>query len=79
MTPLQRLLAEELPDGTFGGARSLEPAAHPTRRDPKTPDPQAAQHRRDLLAALDQRPARRRHLRVVADTDQTTDAMREAA
>lgn len=63
MTPLDRLLAEAIPDGTFGGTRTPRPAAQPTRREP---DPQAAAHVRDLLAALDQRP-RRRHLRAVHD------------
>jgi hypothetical protein len=43
MSPLEALLAEARPDGTFGGKR------HPA---PWTPDEQA-RHRADLLAALD--------------------------
>lgn len=66
VTLLGRLLAEEIPDGTFGGARLPQPAAHPTRREP---DPQAGAHVRDLPAALQ---PRRRHLRVVADTQTDT-------
>ena len=61
-TSLERLLAEEIPDGTFGGARDPRPAAQPTRREP---DPQAGEHVADLLAAI--QPARRRHLRAVPD------------
>lgn len=44
MSPLERLLAEEWPDGTFGG---------PLRRYTPRHDPAAAQHQADLAAALD--------------------------
>ncbi|MFE2747348.1 hypothetical protein ACFXKX_23970 [Streptomyces scopuliridis] len=51
---LDPLLAESVPDGTFGGAR-------PTREQrkapaPRTPDPKAAEH----YAALDAATSRRR-------------------
>ncbi|MCD9194239.1 hypothetical protein [Streptomyces albireticuli] len=51
MTPLERLLAEELPTGTFGASR---PAQGPPRapQHPTGPDPQAAEHRAELEAAL---------------------------
>lgn len=67
MTPLERLMAEELPTGTWGGPR-LEP--EPGSAEPRPvsgPDPLAAQHCDDLLTALDEHAARRR-LRVVTDT-----------
>lgn len=70
MTPLDRLLAEEIPDGSFGGARPLRPsAAHPICRDPQ-PDPQAADHVADLLAAL--QPAVAGVVRVVTDNHTST-------
>ena len=56
-TPLERLLAEELPTGTFGDAPGDRPAkprqrtAAPAREAPP-PDPDAAAHRAELLAAL---------------------------
>lgn len=72
MTPLDRLLAEAIPDGTFGGSR-------PTTRHPQptphlwTPDQQQA-HYAELDAALEgwdwDRPRRRterRHLRALPD------------
>lgn len=69
MSPLERLLAEELPTGTFGDARpakSQQPDGRKVSR-PRGPDPLAAQHRADLEAALSgwdyDRP--RRHLHVV--------------
>jgi hypothetical protein len=43
MSPMERLLAEEWPDGTFGG---------PLRRYTPRHDPAAAQHQADLAAAL---------------------------
>lgn len=58
MTPdqEQRLLAEAIPDGTFGGPR-LTPGAPPAPRVRRPPRPvtpaEAAQHQADLLAALD--------------------------
>ncbi|MET9956668.1 hypothetical protein ABZ135_34690 [Streptomyces sp. NPDC006339] len=45
MSPLDRLLAEAVPDGTFGGARTK------TKRKPG-PDPKAAEHRAALEAAI---------------------------
>lgn len=60
MTPLDRLLAEEIPTGEV-------PDYHPARHQPWTEEEQAA-HRDELLAALtgttDHR-TRRRHLRAV--------------
>ncbi|MFD9564417.1 hypothetical protein [Streptomyces sp. NPDC059994] len=51
MTPLERLLAEELPTGTFGDA---QPAPRPTRSvRPWTAAEQAA-HVAALVAELDQ-------------------------
>ncbi|MEC3993973.1 hypothetical protein VSR01_10630 [Actinacidiphila sp. DG2A-62] len=60
------VLAEELPTGLFGGGR-------PTPAYPPVPaDPRAAEHRADLLAALDAHDAdlRRAHLRLVVDAEQ---------
>ena len=78
-TPYERLIAEELPTGTFGHA--LPPPEPPPRPiTPWTPEEQA-QHLADLLAALDgwvwdeeDRAETRRQLRLVehddtADTD----------
>lgn len=48
---LERLLAEQWPDGTFGGPK---PAPRPK---PPAVDPDAAEHCRQLLAALAERPA----------------------
>ncbi|MDJ0342218.1 hypothetical protein QMK19_03330 [Streptomyces sp. H10-C2] len=64
MTPLDRLLAESIPDGTFGGART--PAARPSAPRRATTALEAAAHYRALEAALDERarPARR-HLHAV--------------
>lgn len=50
MTPLERVLAEELPTGTFGYARPPAPAHREIR--PWTPEEQA-RHLADLEAALD--------------------------
>ncbi len=70
MTPLERLLAEELPTGTFGHA--LPPPEPPARLiSPWTPEEQA-QHYADLTAALDgwiwdedERADQRRQLRLI--------------
>lgn len=66
---LERLAAEAIPDGRFGGPR---PPA-PERRPP--PDPFAAEHRIALEDALKEhkvgRPGRR-HLRAVPDPDSTS-------
>ncbi|MEU4898224.1 hypothetical protein AB0B12_37950 [Streptomyces sp. NPDC044780] len=71
MTPLERLLAEELPTGMFGGPRSLKPESEPrTPAQPCTPGHVAAEHRRVLDEALG--GPRRRHLRVVSPPDTTT-------
>lgn len=53
-TPLERLLAEELPTGTFGGAR---PARRPAPMS-VTPRTEQARHYAELAAALEL-PARR--------------------
>ena len=74
---LERLAAEAVPTGTFGGPRVTVPApltgAKPHREPP--PDPQAARHRAELLAALDGhlvgRP-RHRHLRAVPNATTPT-------
>ncbi|MGW0034785.1 hypothetical protein ACWDXD_33830 [Streptomyces sp. NPDC003314] len=51
MTRLEQLLAETVPDGTFGGART------PKQQKTDGPDPNAAKHRADLEAAI-RRPRR---------------------
>lgn len=67
MTPSQeqRLLAETVPDGTFGGHRP-DPAAPPAPRIRRPPRPvteaEAAQHQADLLAALDDFDSRKKAL-----------------
>ncbi|MGW0577333.1 hypothetical protein ACWD25_15450 [Streptomyces sp. NPDC002920] len=70
MTPLERLLAESIPTGTFGHAPP-PPPPEPRPIRPWTPEEQA-QHRADLLTALDgwvwdedERADQRRHLRAV--------------
>lgn len=47
MSPMERLLAEEWPDGTFGGPRPATARYRPRH------DPAAAQHQAVLAAALD--------------------------
>lgn len=64
MTPLERLLAEELPTGTFGGPRPNAPQRG--ELPARTTDLEAAAHRAALEAAI--RP-RRRHLTVVPDRE----------
>ena len=54
MTPLERLLAEELPTGTFGGPRPTQPRRETTALE-------AATNRARLETALNQR-ATGRHL-----------------
>lgn len=58
MTPLERLLAEELPTGQWGDgpARESSVAAVQPRREPPGTDPHAAAHRARLLAALAEKP-----------------------
>lgn len=55
-TPYERLLAEELPTGEFGGPRPDTPRqlALPQR----TPREDAARHYAELAAALGERPLR---------------------
>jgi hypothetical protein len=50
------LLAEAVPDGTFGGARPLR-VVRGIKPAPKQPDPRAAEHRAALEAAI-RRPRR---------------------
>lgn len=71
MSPLERLLAEELPTGTFGASRPAQTPSRASRR-PTGPDPRAAEHRAELEAALDswQHSRPRRHLRPVPDRRQ---------
>ncbi|MFE9886831.1 hypothetical protein [Streptomyces scopuliridis] len=47
---LERLLAEGVPDGTFGGARTLRSSK--AKPKPAGPDPRAAEHRAALEAAI---------------------------
>lgn len=70
MNALERLLAEELPTGTFGHA--LPPPPPPARPIRSWTPEEQAQHLADLLAALegwvwdeDERATERRHLRAV--------------
>ena len=60
MTPLERLLAEELPTGQFGDgpARETSVVAVQPRREATEGDPLAAAHRARLLAALNEKPLR---------------------
>lgn len=79
-TPYERLMAEEIPTGTFGHAQPPRPPERHTR--PWTPEEQA-QHVATLLAALDgwesqdhhdiRKRERHRHLRLI-QTDQTPEA-----
>lgn len=80
MTPLERLLAEELPTGTFGGARD--------RKTEPVPATVAAHHRQQLLAEVDaydrahrgQRPPRTgRHLQPVPDQRPAATTREQAA
>lgn len=71
MTPYERLLAEELPTGTFGGGKT-EPSVIP-------PDRLAAIHRAQLEAALNEKPLRVgrrakpiRHLHAVPEAQPAT-------
>ncbi|RCH70510.1 hypothetical protein DT019_03195 [Streptomyces sp. SDr-06] len=51
MTPLERLMAEGVPDGTFGASRPAQPRRRATQPEPWTPAEQAA-HYAALAAAL---------------------------
>lgn len=52
MTPLERLLAETIPTGTFGGPRPEAPCPVPAVRARAGPDPRAAEHLATLTAEL---------------------------
>ena len=67
-TPLERLLAEAIPTGTFGHALPPPPEPEPPPRPvaPWTPEEQDA-HWADLCKALGTPGAKRPHLRLVAD------------
>ena len=65
MTPLERLLAEGVPDGTFGGARPTPKERRRVAVAVPGPDPLAAEHCRELLAALAEKPRPVRHLHAV--------------
>jgi hypothetical protein len=60
VTPLERLYAEAIPTGTFGDAPAPRPASRIRRPISAT---EAAQHRADLLAALDEHEADRKPVR----------------
>lgn len=74
MSPLERLLAEAVPDGTFGGARTLR--RHQPKQPARQPDPKAAEHYAELAAVLDgwdwdedHRNQERRRLRLITDNE----------
>lgn len=66
---LDRLLAESVPTGTFGGSRAVGPAPRRAKKPAATSAPEEqARRRADLEAALSMRETRGpkpRHLRVV--------------
>lgn len=75
MTPMERLLMEELPTGTFGGARPQP--EHPPTWTPTSPQA-VEEHREVLLAALNSWEVgdldrADRHLRVVPPPDPSTE------
>ncbi|MGW7603181.1 hypothetical protein [Streptomyces antimycoticus] len=75
MTPLERLLAEELPTGAFGGERPRP--EHPPTWTP-TPPRVAEEHREVLLAALSgwefgEHDRAVRHLRALPSPDPGTE------
>lgn len=65
MTALERLLLEAVPDGTFGGARPSPKERRRAAVAEPGPDPLAAEHCRELLAALAEKPRPSRHLHAV--------------
>lgn len=72
MTPLERLLAEELPTGSWGDGPAVPSSrkAVMPRREAAKADPLAAVHRARLLAALAEKPTvdhrvKTRHLRAL--------------
>ncbi|MFJ1647943.1 hypothetical protein [Streptomyces sp. NPDC088258] len=70
MSPMERLLAEAIPTGTFGDATPVRPRARSTEAPNWTVEEQA-QHVAELEAALDQGERRGtgkpQHLRVVGE------------
>lgn len=54
---LAALIAESVPDGTFGGSRQPRRLRSVAKPEPKKPDPRAAEHRAALEAAI-RRPRR---------------------
>ncbi|AZM46601.1 hypothetical protein DMB38_12945 [Streptomyces sp. WAC 06738] len=72
MTAYEQLLAETVPDGTFGGPRpqTPEPPKPPVHVEPTSPEDQA-RHRAELAAAIathrvgQPKPQPRRHLRAL--------------
>lgn len=82
MTPLERLYAEAIPDGTFGGSRAPRP--EPSRPRRETTALEAATNRARLEAALDEMEGRgtgrpERHLRPVPDRRTATHPDRKAS
>jgi hypothetical protein len=77
-TPYQRLIAEEIPTGTFGHTLPPQPQETQPRPIPKWTPEEQAQHVADLLEAIDgwHDTTDPRHLRVIhCQPDQThTDA-----
>ncbi|MFJ5802704.1 hypothetical protein [Streptomyces decoyicus] len=72
MTPTERLLAEELPTGQWGGPRHAPQARTADLRRPTTPI-EAAEHVATLEAELNRHDGRgtgrpERHLKAVPDT-----------
>ncbi|MGD6750959.1 hypothetical protein [Streptomyces sp. BH105] len=71
-SPHERLAAEALPTGTFGHALPPRPAERHTHPGPTWSATEQAQHRADLLAAIDTwvwneetRADQRRHLHLI--------------
>ncbi|MEC4016033.1 hypothetical protein [Streptomyces sp. H27-D2] len=74
MSPLERLMAESVPDGTFGGSRPVQRPPRAATAELRGPDPRAAEHVAVLEAALNRREGRgtgrpERHLRAVPPTE----------
>ncbi len=78
MTPQERLDAEQIPTGTFGHALPQRAPEAPSRPAPTWTPIQQAQHRADLLGALNTwtwdenaRHTERRYLRLIANQNDT--------
>ena len=75
MSAYERLLADELPTGTFGHALPPRPPNPPPQPTPHWTPEEQAQHVRDLLTGIDgwhyqePDPEDRPHLRLIAETD----------